>query len=61
MKHRFARLLAAALLLALLGGSALAQEVLSFTDDLGRAVTLPARPQLMDSYCHQSCRPAWDR
>lgn len=45
MKHRFARLLAAALLLALLGGSALAQEVLSFTDDLGRAVTLPARPQ----------------
>ena len=45
MKHRFARLLAAALLLALLGGSALAQEALSFTDDLGRAVTLPARPQ----------------
>ena len=45
MKHRFARLLAAALLLALLGGSALAQETLSFTDDLGRAVTLPARPQ----------------
>ena len=45
MKHRFVRLLAAALLLALLGGSALAQEVLSFTDDLGRAVTLPARPQ----------------
>ena len=45
MKHRFARLLAAALLLALLGGSALAEETLSFTDDLGRAVTLPARPQ----------------
>ena len=45
MKHRFVRLLAAALLLALLGGSALAQEALSFTDDLGRAVTLPARPQ----------------
>ena len=45
MKQRFARLLAAALLLALLGGSALAQETLSFTDDLGRAVTLPARPQ----------------
>ena len=45
MKLRFVRLLAAALLLALLGGSALAQEALSFTDDLGRAVTLPARPQ----------------
>ena len=45
MKLRFVRLLAAALLLALLGGSALAEEALSFTDDLGRAVTLPARPQ----------------
>ncbi|MGN0996922.1 MAG: ABC transporter substrate-binding protein [Candidatus Ventricola sp.] len=45
MKRRLVHALCASLLLALLSGGALAEDALSFTDDLGRTVTLERPPQ----------------